>query len=191
MAEQVQRHAGRVLLADGFGEAGQIGHVAPPIIDPHHAMIVHVARGLAVAAMFEHAHRIAGEQEVPDQLVVLLGELGEAVADDDGPAEDGGGALFADRVELGGVIAQVVQLARAAAGVHDAGQRLDAGRTFGSGRIEPAFLAALLKRGQHHVGHRFGVLVLVDHRHLHAPHLRPSPAPRPRLMCHATDRTSA
>ena len=141
--------------------------------------------------MLEYTHRVAGEQEVPDELVVLLGELGETVADDDGPAEDGGGALLVNRVEFGGVIAQVVQLARAAAGVHDAGQRLDAGRTFGGGRIEPALLAALFERGQHHVGHRFGVLVFVDHRHLHGPHLRTSPAPRPRLMCHATDRTSA
>ena len=177
MAEQVQRHAGCVLLADGFGEAGQIGHVALPVINPHHAAVVHVAHGLAVAAMLEYTHRVAGEQEVPDELVVLLGELGETVADDDGPAEGGGGALLVNRVEFGGVVAQVVQLARAAAGVHNAGQRLDPGRTFGGGRIEPALLAALFERGQHHVGHHFGVLVFVDHRHLHGSHLRTSLTP--------------
>ena len=141
--------------------------------------------------MLEYTHRVAGKQEVPDELVVLFGELGEAVADDDGPAEGGGGALLANRVEFGGVVAQVVQLARAAAGVHNAGQRLDPGRTFGGGRIEPALLAALFERGQHHVG-----------RHLHGSHLRTSltPTPRTHTTTHsrecvaslrATDRTGA
>ena len=157
-------------------------------------MAVHIARGFAVAAMFEYTHRVAGEQEVPDELVVLLGELGEAVADDDGPAEGGGGALLADRVEFGGVVAQVVQLAGAAARVHDAGQRFDSGRAFGGGRIEPALLAALFERGQHRVRHRFGVLVFVDHRHLHVSHSKAGDRPEqdlryPPHVCRANPRS--
>jgi hypothetical protein len=174
VAEQVQRHAGRVLLSDGFGEAGQIGHISAPIIDPHHAWVLDVAGRFAVPTMLEHTYRIAGKQEVPDQLVIFFRELGEPVADDDGPAEGGGGALLANCVELGRVVAQVVQLTRASACIHNAGKRLNTSRSLGSGRVVPAFISALLEGGQHHVRHRFGVLVFVDHRHLHVHYLTAS-----------------
>ena len=93
----VQRHRAvpRVPQSNGFGELGQVGHVPPPIVDPHHARVVHVTDREPVPTVFEHAHRIAVKQEIPDQLRVFARVLGESVGDDDGATERGCGAVLA------------------------------------------------------------------------------------------------
>ena len=171
MAEQVKRTSGRVRLSDGLGEAGEIGDITPPIIDPDERRITDVTRRLAVPAMIEHAYRIASEQEIPDEFVVLLRELGEPMTDHDRTAEGRSGAAFAFRIEPSRVIAQVVQLAAAAASTPAAGQRFEACGALGGRRIEPAFVAAGFQSRNHRVPHRFGVPAFIDHVQLrHAVH---------------------
>ena len=106
--------------------------------------------------MIQHAHRISREQEIPHEFVVFLSELGEAVADDNAPAECGRGALLALDVELGGIVGEIVQ--RAA-------DRLKPGLAFGRGRVEPPFLAAGGERGAHRVQHCVGIGAFVNQVH--------------------------
>lgn len=78
MAEQVQRLVAGIIAGHGVGEGGEIGHIAAPIVDPYQTRIVHVVRGVAVAAMLKHTDGIAGQQEIPNHFAVFAGEFGEA-----------------------------------------------------------------------------------------------------------------
>ena len=85
MAVQVQRTAIRVILAHRLREFRQIGHIPPPIINPHQGRIVDVTRGIPMSAVLEHAHRVPCEQEVPHHLRIFRGELREPVGDHHAP----------------------------------------------------------------------------------------------------------
>ncbi len=166
MAVQVHRLAACVFTRHGAGERGEIGDVPTPIIDPYEIRVRHVVRGMAVAAMFEHAYGITGKQEIPDHLAVFASEFGESVRDHDRAAEHRGGAVLAKRVESVGVVAVVMQLS----GTLQLRQRVAV--PIDGGGIHPAFRHAGFQRGEHRMRH-FGVVVrLVDERDGHAHHDR-------------------
>ena len=166
MAEQVQRLVAGIITGHGVGEGGEIGHIAAPIVDPYQTRIVHVVRGVAVAAMLKHTDGIAGQQEIPNHFAVFAGEFGEAVGDDDRATECRGGAILAQCVESMRVIAAVVQLA----GLVQFGQFVTI--PVDGGRIHPAFRHASVQRGQHLAVHLGVVMSLVDKRESHIPIIR-------------------
>ena len=160
MAVQVQRTAIRVILAHRLREFRQIGHIPPPIINPHQGRIVDVTRGIPMSAVLEHAHRVPCEQEVPHHLRIFRGELREPVGDHHGTAECGGGAVLAQPVEFRRVVTHVMQFART----------LQRRQTVVVRRCHPAFGPACGERGQHRLAHLVCIAVLVDKLHLHSLH---------------------
>ena len=158
MAVQVQRLAVRVFLSHGFGESRKIGRIPTPIVDPHVAPVIRVARGGAMPTMIDRTHRIPGEQEIPDHFIVFFGELGEPVAQHDATAESGGSALIVFRVELCGIIGEIVQ---------GPTQRPDPRAAFSGRGIETPFGQTCLKRRLDGIRHGFGVIVLLEQGHFH------------------------
>ena len=79
MAVQEQGASSSVFAADVEGEFVEVGDIPVPVVDPDEGRIVHVAYGMAVAALFQEAYGISGEQEIPDDFAVFGCEFGETV----------------------------------------------------------------------------------------------------------------
>ena len=161
MAVQVHWATIRRLTPHSLCKRGEIGHISPPIVNPYQTWIAHIVRGMAMPAMLEHAHRIAGQQKVPHHFAVFASEFGESVRNDDRATKYARSAFLAQRVECARVVAVVMQ----PAGALQLGQRL--AFPIDGGRFHPTFRHASLQRRQHRSVH-FGVIArLVDERDSH------------------------
>lgn len=114
MCEQHKRLVCRHRACDRPRAFREIGDIAVPCVDVHNLVVPHIARGIAMPAVFENTNGESGEQEVPCHLLVFGRELGESVRDEHGAMGLAGGAGNLQGMEFLDVVAHDMQLVRSA-----------------------------------------------------------------------------